>query len=285
MTAGENQGSALIFEDKTPDDFFFGSVTYVLDTGSPWRCDLGNNYYIDIIPWNDKGSPDYWEPVVEYRLYLKSNDENTSRLLSTSKLPSKDNMSALRLSTDADMTIVTGPQGVRIFNDLTEHISALQQRSCITVTGSKKAKSIKRDIQLETYPEINHLDIYELENLIDESPHTGIWNYLDRVTPKNQHVKIGGKYKVAIIPDSEKTENLLIVYIDGDTSENSIWQPGDVKGYLTPTGFDNHYDLIWLDKHRFEAGLGECSATFDGINLLTLDFPLLESQIRFQKEL
>lgn len=272
--------------DPTPNDIFFGTATYIFDTNSPWWCNLGNGYAIEVIPWNDTSSPEYWEPVVEYRLY-RIKDESGPYLLTSSKIKSAKNISALRIATDADMTLFSTVHGNDIFSEYGTSVPGLKPATNITVFTNKKAKVIKRDIRFESYPVRNHVNISEineiLDNDADDNMFSGYWNFLDRVTPKNGHVIIGGKYNLAIVPNYDQPNGYLLIFIDGDNAENSIWKSGDIKGYLSPTGFDNHYNLRWFDSHGFEAGLGECSATFDGINLLTLDFPLLESQIRFQR--
>lgn len=110
-----------------------------------------------------------------------------------------------------------------------------------------------------------------------ESP-AGVWNYLDRNTDA-AYMRPGGKYTIAVIP-SVGTPGFDIIYLDGAEINNSVWSRGMLKGRLTPTPFQGHYNLLWFDA-EMNPITDECSATLENSSILRLDFPLLKSSIRF----
>lgn len=111
-------------------------------------------------------------------------------------------------------------------------------------------------------------------------PIEGIWKYLDRDTDA-RYCRIGGEYTVAIIADGNNT-GYDIIYIDGAQTARSAWQPGMMKGHLSPTQFLNHYNLLWYDATMNRINT-ECSATMEQNTILRLDFPLLKATMRMAK--
>ncbi len=111
-------------------------------------------------------------------------------------------------------------------------------------------------------------------------PIEGIWEYLDRDTDA-RYCRIGGKYTIAIVADGNNT-GFDIIYLDGAQTARSAWQPGMIKGHLSPTRFLNHYNLVWFDAtmNRIDT---ECSATMEQNAILRLDFPLLKATMRMAK--
>lgn len=110
------------------------------------------------------------------------------------------------------------------------------------------------------------------------NPIIGYWDYLDRNTDDDLFA-FGGKYSLAIIQQSDN--NYAIVYIDGAKLYPELWHPGKTKGMLSGTPFINTYNLIWLDS-RLSLIDEEMYATIDG-NILTLNFPIRKSIVRFVK--
>lgn len=109
----------------------------------------------------------------------------------------------------------------------------------------------------------------------------GIWEYIDEATDPDA-ASIGGKYTIAIIPEPPGGSRYLIVYIDGAATSKKQWLTGMLKGTLWPTPFQSNFNLSWVDSEGDELSDG-CDARIEG-NLLTLDFPLLKSQIRFGRK-
>ncbi len=56
-----------------------------------------------------------------------------------------------------------------------------------------------------------------------------------------------------------------------------------LRGHLTPTGFEGHYDLEWVDaRHNLISSDAYCQMENDMI--ISLQFPLLKSVLRFTRE-
>lgn len=55
-----------------------------------------------------------------------------------------------------------------------------------------------------------------------------------------------------------------------------------VKGRMFATGFENHYALQWFDSDMLPVGT-EISADFTAPSLLSFNFPLLKSTLRFSR--
>jgi len=114
----------------------------------------------------------------------------------------------------------------------------------------------------------------------------GSYAYLDRSTDPAV-ARPGGRYRLAVVPDPDGTESLLIIYIAGAEVEPSFWKPGMLKGILRPTPFEGQYDLVWYDAHGAPIPYGSDSyALFDSAaSILTLNFPLLgQASVRFARQ-
>lgn len=109
------------------------------------------------------------------------------------------------------------------------------------------------------------------------APPAGYWKYLDRNTDP-AYTRLGGEYSLAIVPDSTEG-NYLILYLAGAATEASAWVPGMIKGRLTATPFQNHFNLVWYDA-SMRPYASECSATLEQPTVLRLDLPLLKATIR-----
>ena len=110
------------------------------------------------------------------------------------------------------------------------------------------------------------------------NPTVGEWHYLDRETD-DARARLGGKYTLYVIPYGER---YLILYGGGAVVNADSWEPMMVKGELTPTRFAQHYDLVWYDS-MMERMDDECYATVDDEGVLTLQFPLSRSRLRFYR--
>ena len=105
----------------------------------------------------------------------------------------------------------------------------------------------------------------------------GFWSYLDRNNDPDW-AKIGGRYKLALVKDGN---DYLIIYIDGAEVNRMNWKDGMIKGRLKSTIFQNHYDVEWYDS-MFELIDEEAHASVQD-SILTIEFPLFKTQIRFYK--
>ena len=107
----------------------------------------------------------------------------------------------------------------------------------------------------------------------------GIWTYLDRNLDED-YLKLGGKYKFAIIKNNKGGYDLL--YYDGAIVNADKWKCGMLKGRLTKTNFKDNYDLVWWDS-VMESFDDDTYATITDFSVLTLFFPIEKGQIRFIK--
>ena len=73
-----------------------------------------------------------------------------------------------------------------------------------------------------------------------------------------------------------------LIYIDGAQVKKSMWEPGMLKGHITPTLFTGNYDLMWIDA-TMEPIDNDCYATIENGIILTLNFPVYKSQVRLSK--
>lgn len=110
-------------------------------------------------------------------------------------------------------------------------------------------------------------------------PLVGIWTYLDR-TNHPDYSRPGGKYTLAVVADGD---NFDIVYLGGAEINSSQWPRFTLKGRLAPSTVPGSYALTWYDA-EFNELSEECFATLspDG-RVLSLEFPLLQSSLRFEK--
>jgi hypothetical protein len=110
-------------------------------------------------------------------------------------------------------------------------------------------------------------------------PTVGEWHYLDRETDDNR-ARLGGKYILYVVPSAGR---YLILYGGGAVVNAEAWEPMMIKGELKPTRFESHYDLVWYDS-MMEPMDDECYATVDDEGVLTLQFPLSRSRMRFYRK-
>lgn len=107
----------------------------------------------------------------------------------------------------------------------------------------------------------------------------GVWKALDRDTDSRRALA-GGRYRLLI---TENGDGFDIVYLGGAEVADDEWAPGMLRGRLTPTGFEGHYDLEWVDaRHNLINSDAYCQMENDMI--ISLQFPLLKSVLRFTRE-
>lgn len=104
----------------------------------------------------------------------------------------------------------------------------------------------------------------------------GYWSYLDRDLDESK-LKIGGKYKLAIVKCSDGYD---IFYIDGGVVNSDEWQLGMKKGELKHSALPNNYDLIWYDSN-FKPIHKDAFASIDENLILTIQLPTYKSSLRF----
>lgn len=105
----------------------------------------------------------------------------------------------------------------------------------------------------------------------------GFYRYLDRQNDQ-RYSRLGGNYTIAVVDSPGGGYD--IIYIGGATTERQHWSTGMLKGHLSPTIFSNHYNLVWYDS-SCNAIDNECSADIEQGAILTFNFPLLKTSLRF----
>ena len=111
-------------------------------------------------------------------------------------------------------------------------------------------------------------------------PVEGYWKYLDR-DMEDKWLRLGGRYTIAIVRADDGYD---LIYIDGAQVKKSLWQPGMKKGHMTKTIFSGNYDASWIDA-TMEPIDNDVQATIENGVILTLNFPVYKSQVRFAKVL
>ena len=109
-------------------------------------------------------------------------------------------------------------------------------------------------------------------------PIEGYWKYLDR-DMEEKWLKLGGRYTLAVVRADDGYD---ILYIDGAQVKKSQWQPCMLKGHIVKTIFSGNYDLYWIDA-TMEPISEDAYATIENGVILTLNFPIYKSQVRFAK--
>ena len=115
---------------------------------------------------------------------------------------------------------------------------------------------------------------------MSSDPIEGYWQYQDR-DMEDKWLRLGGRYTVAVVAASGGYD---IIYLSGAQVNATQWQPGMLKGHISKTIFDGHYDLEWIDATFLPITLDAYAAFSDGV-LMTLNFPVYNSQMRLSKVL
>lgn len=144
------------------------------------------------------------------------------------------------------------------------------ERAVLTIDNEKQ-------ISTTTLWTRDELDAY-LEQSAD--PVEGYWKYLDR-DMQDEWLRLGGRYTLAVVRADDGYD---LIYIDGAQVKKSQWQWGMLKGHITKTQFSGNYDLKWIDA-TMEPIEKDAYATVENGIILTLNFPVFKSQVRFAKVL
>lgn len=131
---------------------------------------------------------------------------------------------------------------------------------------------------LHTGIDVAHL--YKQLSEKDIAAPEGIWKYLDRDTDE-RYGRLGGNYLIGI-RKADNGKDFDIIYLGGAKVFSDKWQPGMLKGKLIPTLFEGHYDLVWYDG-KMQRMDSDISASVEQGVILTLNFPLYRSKLRFSK--
>lgn len=268
------------YRHTLPDRSFYGDLIFEVGT-SDWECLLGNGLKIEAKHGNGPKEEYIYDPVTVFRLYQVA-DSLKNDLLAVSEFKTdKLKFDKLKIKTSRVNTRLTTSNGEILFDDV-ENIPPLKPGADIVFSSVKDGKVSLLKEEVHILPERKHVEIPD--SLPCESHlHTGLWSYLDRITPVDGSVVAGGRYRLALLDNPEEPGGFVACYFDGAEIDGNIWERGDIKAILRPTAFSDHYDVEWYDSRHERVDMNECSAIFEGTNLLTVDFPLLKSQLRFQR--
>lgn len=266
---------------RMPEIPFFGTLKIVVNTQRPWAVDLGNGQWLDIEPYNSATTPYDQPPQALFKLYDSPRGVTTEpSLIAEERVAVSDAFTGITLHIRPETLTVYANNASSIFGSGTPLLRPLAHGEKVSVYAPDEKCVQKFESNFETYPEAENVRLDEVDT---EGTRTGYWTYLDRVTPTDGSVLLGARYVLALIADSADSDSYLLLYVSGNDTDSVFWKEGDVKGRLTPTAFQDHYNLEWYDHRHLPVGEGENSATFEGPSLLTLDFPLLAAQLRFQR--
>ena len=122
--------------------------------------------------------------------------------------------------------------------------------------------------------------IDKLQQYFEKStdPIEGFWQYQDR-DMEDRWLRLGGRYTLATVATDNGYD---IIYISGAETRCELWHTGMLKGRMTRTIFNNHYDLMWVDA-TLEPITQDAYAGIENGVLLTLKFPVYKSQLRLSK--
>lgn len=107
----------------------------------------------------------------------------------------------------------------------------------------------------------------------------GEWMYLDRDTDDSR-ARLGGRYTFYII---RHEDGYLLLYKSGAEVNAPQWSPLMIKGRMKPTRFVGHYDLVWYDS-LMEPMDDDTYASIDEAGILTVEFPVYRSRMRFYRK-
>jgi len=147
------------------------------------------------------------------------------------------------------------------------------------VAVERAVLTIENDNQVSTAT-LWTLDALDQHFASSEDPIEGYWKYLDR-DMEEKWLRLGGRYTLAVVRADDGYD---ILYINGAQVKKSQWQPCMLKGHITKTIFSGNYDMTWIDA-TMEAIDEDAYATIENGVILTLNFPVYKSQVRFAKVL
>lgn len=216
--------------------------------------------------------------LVEIGRCVDGYDEVENQLSYKNETIRNDSGISLAVEIDRAKGVATILAGSNELNPIAEAYAKADQtcgRFGVMADGAVNIETVVTEAVIDPFA-----SLHALYN-IDEVASHGLWTYLDRDN-NPAYTRLGGMYTLGLVPT--QGGRFDIVYVDGAQIAAVNWQPGMLKGRLTPTTFADHYNLLWYDSTGHPVA-DESSATFslEG-NVLTFNFPLLKTAIRFAKQ-
>ena len=256
--------------------------------GVVFNMDDRGNYYAVVLSC-DNSAP--YDDIVDQRTMqvslVKNDDGSPIELASTTV------SKGVSLEDDLNTVCVdVDDRSVRVSigkDELQEVLEANVSRPTGTVwvgylVGAGSRVSVERAVlTLENENQVAATTLWTLDAL-DEyfaasiDPMEGYWKYLDR-DMEDKWLRLGGRYTLAVVRADDGYD---LIYIDGAQVKKSQWQPCMLKGHITRTQVTGNYDLCWIDA-TMEPISEDCYAAIENGVILTLNFPIYKSQVRFAK--
>lgn len=128
---------------------------------------------------------------------------------------------------------------------------------------------------IDPLPSPRFTRVEEIEDylLLSNDSIEGLWRYLDRDTDAAK-VRMSKRYALATVSTGNGYE---IISINPDGT-------AEYKGNMTPTVFEDHFDLVWHDANGRRLDDENSATLSDSRFILRLDFPLLKSTLRFSRQ-
>lgn len=104
----------------------------------------------------------------------------------------------------------------------------------------------------------------------------GYWQILDRSLDEDL-LRQGGDYRLAIVKNGRDYD---IIYLSGAKVNSDTWEPGMLKGKLSPSGIAGVWNAVWYDAMH-QPLHNEIKAQRDETSgVLTIQFPYQDSRLR-----
>ena len=276
---------------RTIKDPMTGAKTTI--NGSEWglvfnRDDNGN--YLAVVLKCDNSAP--FDDITDERSMLVSLiqcDNGKNKLIAQETISKdvslEDGMNTICVDVDDRSVCVSiGKDGLRhvlesSINQPTSHCNVgyligpgarvAIERSVLTINNEKTIGSATTQWTQEA------LDAHLAQST---DPMEGYWKYLDR-DMQDEWLRLGGRYTIAVVKAEDGYD---LIYMQGAEVKKSLWHPGMLKGHITKTAFTDNYDAMWIDATMEPFDKDVYSSIENGI-ILTLNFPVYRSQIRFAK--
>lgn len=256
--------------------------------GVVFNMDDSGNYYAVVLSCDNSAPFDDITDQRTMQVSLVKNDNG-----STIELASTTLSKGVSLEDDLNTVCVdVDDRSVRVSigkDELQEVLEANVHRPTGTVwagylVGAGSRVSIERAVlTIDNENQITTTTLWTLDAL-DEylstsiDPMEGYWKYLDR-DMEDKWLRLGGRYTLAVVRADDGYD---LIYIDGAQVNKSQWQPCMLKGHITRTQFTGNYDLLWIDA-TMEPISEDCYAAIENGVILTLNFPIYKSQVRYAK--
>ncbi|MCH5319914.1 MAG: hypothetical protein J1E38_09445 [Paramuribaculum sp.] len=251
-----------------------------------WNYQSDDNFYSATFGQESENMDDmvdtrYVQLIIQQIHSGKSKELAKLRLKDNVGLGPEENVAMISL-TDQTAEIGVGHRKPTVIwrgelaNDLTSPIAI---RADGNVSVSEIVEEHNVDIKRELITDLSETIIAASAS---KDKHVGIWLPLDR-NMDDAFAKAGGRYRLGLIEDPQKTGDYLIIYLSGAEVNSTGWKEGMIKGRLKATPFKNHFDLVWYDS-KMEKIDRDCHADISEESILTLHFPLMKSSMRFYKE-